>query len=273
MKQRIITGLVLLALFLLLLFKGSTSIVLAVVISLATLAYVEFDRLFFRVESASRRFRMALLIALSILAIRQGGVWGWIFLWGSFVFYCVAQILYWRDQSDTESAVRAIALEWLGYTYVVGLCGFLTPIVDLPHGRYFLLLLALIVFGGDTAAYFVGSRFGKHPLAPNISPKKSWEGSIAAIIASILLPCAWYYWVIDFRTESGIPWHLLAIAPAISVLAQVGDLFESLLKRSQSIKDSGSFLPGHGGLLDRVDGLALASPFFYGYLLKFWGTI
>ena len=111
-----------------------------------------------------------------------------------------------------------------------------------------------MVFMGDTAAYFVGSWFGKHTLATRVSPKKTVEGALAAGVASVLAAIFWMKYLsnLDPMSTNGI--RIMCIAPVISALAQFGDLFESVLKRSQHKKDSGSFLPGHGGLLDRLDG-------------------
>ena len=112
-----------------------------------------------------------------------------------------------------------------------------------------LLLVFLPLWAGDTAAIFAGKAFGKHPLAPNISPKKTWEGAIANFAACILAAWGTAVWV-------GIApaWGVL-IGVITGVLGQTGDLFESWLKRQAGVKDSGNLLPGHGGILDRIDSL------------------
>lgn len=112
-----------------------------------------------------------------------------------------------------------------------------------------------LVFLGDTAAYYVGSAIGRRKMAPVVSPNKSWEGAIANFVTALIVAAVWSWWRLG-----GVPWELLAVAAATAVAAQFGDLVESLLKRGAGIKDSGTLLPGHGGMLDRIDALLLALP-------------
>jgi phosphatidate cytidylyltransferase len=130
----------------------------------------------------------------------------------------------------------------------------------LEHEGPWLLLFALaITWANDTVAYFVGRAIGKHKLAPNLSPKKTWEGSVAGFAASLLV--AWL-----FSRELIAPMaHLLAMAAIGNVAGQVGDLLESAYKRSAGAKDSGGLLPGHGGVLDRIDALILTFPVVWYY--------
>jgi len=123
-----------------------------------------------------------------------------------------------------------------------------------------LLLFALVItWVGDTVAYFVGRGIGKHPLAPHLSPKKTWEGSVASFAGSLLVAVAFTRWV-----SAPLP-HLLAMAGVGNIAGQVGDLLESAYKRSAGVKDSGGLLPGHGGILDRIDALILAIPVVWYY--------
>jgi len=123
-----------------------------------------------------------------------------------------------------------------------------------------LLLFALVItWVGDTVAYFVGRGIGKHPLAPHLSPKKTWEGSIASFVGSLLAAVAFTRWL-----SAPMP-HLLAMAGVGNIAGQVGDLLESAYKRSAGVKDSGGLLPGHGGILDRIDALILAIPVVWYY--------
>jgi phosphatidate cytidylyltransferase len=123
-----------------------------------------------------------------------------------------------------------------------------------------LLLFALVItWAGDTVAYFVGRAFGKHPFAPHLSPKKTWEGAIASFAGSLLVGYAFSWWL-----SAPVP-HLLAMAGVGNVAGQAGDLLESAYKRSAGVKDSGALLPGHGGILDRIDALILAIPAVWYY--------
>jgi phosphatidate cytidylyltransferase len=133
---------------------------------------------------------------------------------------------------------------------------------ELPLNGPRLLLFALaITWAADTTAYFVGRAIGKHPLAPHISPKKTWEGSVGGMLGSLLVAYAFHYWL-----PISIP-HLLAMATLGNVAGQMGDLLESAYKRSAGVKDSGALLPGHGGVLDRIDALILCIPVIWYYLV------
>ena len=123
-----------------------------------------------------------------------------------------------------------------------------------------LLLFALVItWAGDTVAYFVGRAIGKHPFAPHLSPKKTWEGAAASFAGSLLVGLAFSRWL-----SVPLP-HLLVMAGVGNVAGQAGDLLESAYKRSAGVKDSGALLPGHGGILDRIDALILTIPAVWYY--------
>ena len=131
------------------------------------------------------------------------------------------------------------------------------------NGRKLLLLTLVVVWAGDTAAYFVGRALGRHKLAPAISPAKTWEGAVANVLASAGAALAFLPWL-------EISWgHLVGLGLVVSVAGQAGDLLESAFKRSAAVKDSGNLLPGHGGVLDRIDALILAGPAAWWYLQLF----
>lgn len=126
---------------------------------------------------------------------------------------------------------------------------------------WLLFLLYAIVWLGDTAAFYFGSAWGKHKMAPDVSPNKSWEGAVAGFLAGIVTTAIWSWWRLG-----GLHWPLLAVAAATAIAAQLGDLFESLLKRGVNVKDSGSSIPGHGGFFDRMDAMLFAGPVMLGGL-------
>jgi phosphatidate cytidylyltransferase len=130
-------------------------------------------------------------------------------------------------------------------------------------GRSWLLCLFLSIWVTDTAAYAIGSLWGKHKLLPKASPNKSWEGAIAGAIAALLVPII----LRVFGLHDFAVWDVIAFGVAVGIFGQAGDLLESLMKREAGVKDSSRFLPGHGGLLDRFDSLFLATPALYLYLL------
>jgi phosphatidate cytidylyltransferase len=127
------------------------------------------------------------------------------------------------------------------------------------QGPVLLLFAMVIIWVGDSAAYFVGRWIGSHLLAPHLSPKKTWEGTVASFLGSLAV-------ALIFARFFTVPLpHLLAMAALGNVAGQIGDLLESAYKRSAGIKDSGSILPGHGGVLDRIDALILAIPVVWYY--------
>jgi phosphatidate cytidylyltransferase len=128
-------------------------------------------------------------------------------------------------------------------------------------GPKLLLFSLAITWAADTTAYFVGRAIGKHPLAPHISPKKTWEGSIASMVGSLVVAYAFSFWI-----RIPLP-HLLIMAATGNIAGQMGDLLESAYKRSAGVKDSGGLLPGHGGILDRIDALILCIPVIWYYLV------
>ena len=136
------------------------------------------------------------------------------------------------------------------------------PFFDMDsRGAWLALYTCAVTWSTDAGAYFVGMRYGKRPLAPTLSPNKTVEGSYGGAVAAALMSLLWGSWI-------GIPWyHCLLLGAAIGVLGQVGDLCESALKRDLGIKDFGTIMPGHGGILDRFDSLLFTAPLAYYYLI------
>jgi phosphatidate cytidylyltransferase len=144
-------------------------------------------------------------------------------------------------------------------------------------GAFLILYLLLVVWAGDIFAYFVGKAVGRHLMAPRVSPKKTWEGAVASVVASVGIGGALFYYASPVSTAL-LQWGLiqrrdgmfglerpallpiLVLTAVLNIAAQLGDLVESLIKRGAGVKDSGALLPGHGGMLDRIDALLFATP-------------
>lgn len=161
---------------------------------------------------------------------------------------------------QNSGAVVGISTTIFGILYVSWTLSFLIRIRYLEHGLAMLVSLLVMTKIGDIGAYFIGSRFGKTPLIPHISPKKSVEGALGGLFFNILgaLACKPFF---DFSYL-----HMVFVGLMLGVLGQLGDLSESLLKRDCQVKDSGSTFPGMGGALDLVDSLIFTAPAFYFYL-------
>ena len=155
-----------------------------------------------------------------------------------------------------------IAITGFGIIYIIGFIMFIPLIYMSEHGKLLIWYLAISAWGTDTFAYLVGIKFGKHKLTP-ISPKKSIEGSIGGIVGSTLIAIIYTYFI-NKICNAGISYlEITGIAVVLSVLSQIGDLAASSIKRYVDIKDFGKIIPGHGGMLDRIDSVIFTAPFAY----------
>jgi phosphatidate cytidylyltransferase len=151
-----------------------------------------------------------------------------------------------------------------GVLYTGWLLSYL-PALRLEAGRDWLLLALFATFGSDTAAYFVGKAIGRHKLAPAISPGKTWEGAVAGLFGAVIVSLLF---TLDTPVRLPLSYgHAVILGLLISIFGQLGDLAESLLKRNCGVKDSGNWMPGHGGLLDRIDSLVFAGVTVYLYYI------
>jgi len=162
---------------------------------------------------------------------------------------------------DIKASAGEAALFLLGILYVPLLMSHLTSLRGMNHGIEWIFLLLIIVMSGDTAAFYVGSSLGRRKLYPIVSPKKSVEGMLGGLAGSI---AGTFIAKATFFPELS-PLDCVATALLVGLLGQLGDLFESLLKRSFGVKDSGTIFPGHGGVLDRLDSILFAAPTLYLY--------
>ena len=163
------------------------------------------------------------------------------------------------------SVTARIGVGVLGIIYIAFPISHLILIRNMELGRLWLLFIVCIIAANDTFAYYVGRGFGKHKLSPVISPKKTVEGALGGLIGGVAVALVFNQM---FLTHIS-PKEISILAVFIGILGQLSDLFESLIKRSVGVKDSGGILPGHGGMLDRIDSLIFPSPFLYYYLIYF----
>lgn len=167
-----------------------------------------------------------------------------------------------------ERTVRTWAWMIAGALYVGWMLSYWLSLRGLEDGRNWVYLSMLTVFANDTGAFFIGRARGRHRLAPGISPGKTWEGAIGGLVCAVLGAI-----VIALVLELISPfpvvyWQIIVLGAIVSIFAQLGDLVESLLKRSVGVKESGGFLPGHGGILDRFDSIIFVGPVLYYYIAR-----
>jgi phosphatidate cytidylyltransferase len=161
------------------------------------------------------------------------------------------------DQSVKDAALALTGMMYIGLTL-----GYLVAVRLLPQGEWLLFFLLLVTWAADTGAYYVGTLYGQRLIAPRISPKKTMEGLAGGLLAALLVAIVarWGFW-----SDLSI-WHGLLLAVLLTFAGLWGDLVESAIKRSVGVKDSGGLLPGHGGMLDRLDSLLFTAPTFYYYV-------
>ena len=168
-----------------------------------------------------------------------------------------------REEAGTDFSITLAGILYLGYPGA-----YLLKLRFLDYGTWWVLLVLPIVWIADSAAYFVGRRYGKHLLSPRLSPKKTWEGYWGGVAGGILAGCllATAYGTVWGVAPPVRPWHGAALGVFLGLLTPLGDLTESMFKRQFEVKDSGHLLPGHGGAWDRIDSWLWAAPLGY-YLI------
>ncbi len=284
LAKRVFTAVVLLV-ALILLVAFSSPFVFAIVIGLAVLlAALEWTQF---VGLSSLQSKLAYLLSLLVLML------GLFFLLGinptateldqtrvisilvlGVVFWCVAVLLIrgypenesnWNDQSHIAlMGVFVLLPTWVG----------IVQLKYLDNSGFALLALIALVSVADIAAYFTGNAWGKTKFAPRLSPKKSWAGLWGGMFSCIFLSLILLIWINVFLFSTTLTQSIAVVVCSVVVFASsvVGDLFESMMKRNRQLKDSGKILPGHGGILDRVDSLTAATPISVILLLVIFGT-
>jgi len=262
--KRVLTALILAPLVLVLVFIGPMWLITAAVAGVAMLAAWEFLAL-----TEHRGAKPPKVLTLGTIALLFAGNYQWPDETATiFGLFCIVLLVYCTFRSPVERALAdatssVFALFYLGLTLIP-----IPMLREATNGPSLLAFLFLTVWAGDTVAMYAGRAFGKRKLAPNLSPNKTWAGAIGSIVgamavAGILLALSTYLaqWnSVKLSYSDGPLWYWLVLAVVVNAAAQVGDLAESALKRSAGVKDSGTLLPGHGGILDRIDALLLAAP-------------
>ncbi len=263
--KRILTAIVLIALVFALIFLGKSWMITVAAAVVAVLAAMEFRAFADAGKCPIPLWWLISAVALFFLAtyFRPTDTIAVV----SFVTLVLFAVAAFRMSLDLVLWQTSVGLLML--LYVVYPLTLIPQILNEENGTALLLFLFLCVWSGDIAALYVGKRFGKHKFSPRLSPNKTWEGAIASVVAS----CAFGMGLVllgDWFTQQNSSftrlhttepwWVFLILAVVLNAAAQFGDLLESALKRGAGVKDSGTMLPGHGGILDRIDALLVAAP-------------
>ena len=279
--KRVITAAVLIPLVLLAVFLAPNWLFTVLVGAVALLATVEYMTLAAGYGNEPFRFITYLLMAtfygIVVWATGYPSPSGeyvllamiFFFTLAPFVYLCVAMA-----RKDMRSVLPGVAISYVALSYIGFSLSCLIYLRIMVTGWFLILFTFLVIWVGDTAAYYVGRSVGRTKFAPRISPKKTWEGAIASGVAAIVVGIL----LVEFAPqisrglmmihllrapdlfESTPLWMTALVALGINIAGQIGDLLESLIKRGANVKDSGSMLPGHGGILDRIDALLFAAP-------------
>ena len=196
-----------------------------------------------------------------------------------FIFLTVAMRM---RRANLTSGYPAAAAAVFAFAYVAIPMALLVGIRQQPAGAIWTIYTLLAVWAGDIFAYFVGKSLGRHRMSPHVSPKKTWEGAAASIVASVIVGTLWIQHAPGISSallraglierpdgmwglEQPPLWPIILLSAVVNIAAQLGDLVESLIKRGAGVKDSGTILPGHGGMLDRIDAMLFAVPVVWAY--------
>ncbi len=259
LSRRVLTAGLLLAVFVPAALWAPNTVWGALVAIVVGAAGFEWARLGHFTHAAARGYGIALGLAALAMPALAGAAWpalqdGLVMLAAAF-WIVMAPLWLSRRWQASSTVLRAV----VGAVLLLGLWAALMDL--LARGADVLLAVVMVVWIADTAAYFAGRRFGRHKLAPAISPGKTWEGVAGALVALALYGIA-------LGRFAGVPlWPLLPLLAVLLYVSVLGDLFESWIKRVAGMKDSGTLLPGHGGVLDRIDALASTLPLATGMLM------
>ncbi len=258
-----ISAIILLPIVILIVMRGGTLLLACLLALLSAIGIAEF----YRMALPERRLELWLapLAGSALIFIPLAGNDKLIFSGIGLLFIGFSLLFLFRVRT-IETAAREVAFALLAFLYIPFLLMHLVLLRQTPFGVQWLFVIMLIVMTNDSAAYYTGSAFGKHRLYPLVSPKKSIEGAVGGLIGSLCGVLAAKFTFFPQLTFS----DAVVTALVIGVVGQTGDLFESLLKRSFGVKDSGTIIPGHGGVLDRMDSILFAAPITYYYVLFFF---
>jgi phosphatidate cytidylyltransferase len=257
--KRWVTGIVAVPLLFAVVAYGSTAVFAALIAFVSLMGMREYQRLV--LSGAERSETAALMIAAALIllgaALDDAPLLIALLSFSVMVLLIIQLPVIRKGAADLDRVGRTL----LGLLYVPLLMSHFILIRQTPEGREWVFFILVLAFAGDTAAFYVGKRFGKNKLLPEVSPGKTIEGVIGLVFGSIFGCLLFRYFF--FPTLPLV--HTVVLAMVGSLLGQLGDLCESALKRAAGVKDSGALLPGHGGILDRLDCLIFIAPYVYYY--------
>jgi phosphatidate cytidylyltransferase len=259
--RRWLTALILLPLLLLVLFKGGQPFFILLILAVNCLAQWEFLGMFQVEADTFRRMKAIILGSILLLSFSTAqrasqicNPTGILFVLVGVLF--VLFLFYLITYDHIVELTKDLMINVLALLYIPLLLGHFIWLRHLNDGQWWIFWLFMVIMAGDTGAFYCGRAFGKTKLYPAVSPGKTWAGAVGGTIAAVIVGAAVAHWA--------LPWESLAfmagLALVLAIVGLLGDLFESMLKRQAEVKDTSGLLPGHGGMLDRLDSLLFAAP-------------
>ena len=288
--KRVLTAVILIPIVLLLVLRAPVPSLAVVVAAVAILTLREYTDLSARYSIQPFRMPLYVFAALSFLALAAQSGQNYLTTTVQMLFglsvACVAVAFFFlalaMRREPLATGFPAAASATFGYVYIVAPLAMLVQLRQQGSGAFLILYALIVVWTGDTVAYYTGRALGRHKLAPRISPGKTWEGTVGSFLGAVAMGTLVFAYSASIsgglervgllaRSQGYEPpllpplWQFALLSGCINVAAQIGDLAESLIKRGAGVKDSGTLLPGHGGLLDRIDALLFAAPVLWYY--------
>ncbi len=257
MLKRVATAFLLIPLVLVVVLFAPRLIILAVVAALTLLALMEYNRITARIFDGKGFSLLALIIGLllTLCVYITGEVISAVFLMAALFIFLFTAL---SAPADMRSSVQEAAFKTAGLIYISLPLSYFILLADAPRGRLWILFFLIVIWCNDSLAYVFGRAFGRHKLCPSISPGKTIEGALGGLLSGVV--AALVFNALSPLTGYGA---VVLLALITGCLGIAGDLFESILKRGAGVKDSGTLLPGHGGILDRIDSLLFSLPVIY----------
>jgi len=280
--KRVLTAVVLIPIVLILVLRAPVPVLALVTAAVALLAIHELLKLSEAYAIHPQRWPTYIFIAIpSATPLLSTSGFAYIALSAAvlapFLFLSIGM-----HRAELASAFPAAMVSTFSFAYIALPLAALVQLREQWQGSFYLLYLLLLVWAGDVFAYFVGKSIGRHRMSPRVSSKKTWEGAIASVIASVAVGLLMFHYSLPISTAllhahlielrdgifnnqqpSLVP--IIVLSVVLNIAAQLGDLVESLIKRGANVKDSGALLPGHGGMFDRIDALLFAAPVLWCY--------
>ena len=258
LKQRLLTALILIPVVLLTLYYATAPIILCLVLGVLLLLGWEWSSL---IPIRSSQWAYKTVSFECALLVLTGFCLQWFEIWlgvGLLMWIMLAFFVLTYPKSQSMWAHRCVVALWGAIALPLFVVSILMLYHRVPEGRALFIYLLFLVWAADSGAYFAGKRFGRHRLIPQVSPGKTVEGLAGGFALSLVVGVVGWFW---FHPTKTLHWFLLVLG--IVLISMLGDLFISMLKRRCQLKDTGNLLPGHGGVLDRLDSLIAAVPWFY----------